>query len=120
MNREFDFDEVGKRMPYKVPESFLEENRHRILKQTSGEEHKKRIKLKLLIPAILLAAVFAGLLFMPLSNEEKEAQTASSSLILAVGMEAPDSEIMDTFIEDLSDEELQDLAEQSENDIFLF
>ncbi len=40
MNRDFDFDDIGKRMPYKTPESFFEDNRRRILKHTCGEERR--------------------------------------------------------------------------------
>ena len=95
MNREFDFDDIGKRMPYKTPESFFEDNRRRILKHTCGEERRVKNRLHIIIPTVLAAAaLLAGLLFMPLEP--------------------------DHFIENLSDEELQELAELSETDIFLF
>ena len=50
MNREFDFDDIGKRMPYKTPESFFEDNRRRILKHTCGEERRVKNRLHIIIP----------------------------------------------------------------------
>lgn len=38
MNKEFDFDDIGKRIPYRTPETFFEHNRREILKHTCGEE----------------------------------------------------------------------------------
>ena len=67
MNRDFDFDDIGKRMPYKTPESFFEDNRRRILKHTCGEERRVKNRLHIIIPTVLAAAaLLAGLLFMPL------------------------------------------------------
>ena len=118
MNREFDFDDIGKRMPYKTPESFFEDNRRRILKHTCGEERRVKNRLHIIIPTVLaVAALLAGLLFMPL---EPARPTASPTLVLMAETESANSDAMDHFIENLSDEELQELAELSETDIFLF
>ena len=38
MNKEFDFDDIGKRIPYRTPETFFEHNRREILKHTCGRE----------------------------------------------------------------------------------
>lgn len=121
MNREFDFDDIGKRMPYRTPETFFEDNRREILKRTCGEERHRKNRFRAIIPAILVtAALLGGLLFMPLLHEKSEMPDTSSSFILMAGTESGNSEIMDHFIESLSDEELQELAELSETDIFLF
>jgi len=49
-----------------------------------------------------------------------EVPTASPTLVLMAETESANSDAMDHFIENLSDEELQELAELSETDIFLF
>ena len=54
MNRDFDFDDIGKRMPYKTPESFFEDNRRRILKHTCGEERRVKNRLHIIIPTVPL------------------------------------------------------------------
>ena len=105
MNREFDFDDIGKRMPYKTPESFFEDNRRRILKHTCGEERRVKNRLHII---------------MPLEPGGGEVPTASPTLVLMAETESANSDAMDHFIENLSDEELQELAELSETDIFLF
>lgn len=121
MNKEFDFDDIGKRMPYKTPESFFEDNRREILNRTCGEEHRGRNRWRIVIPALLGAvALLAGLLFMPLLHEKGETSATLSPLVLMAETESANSEVMDNFIENLSDEELQELAEFSETDIFLF
>ena len=121
MNRDFDFDDIGKRMPYKTPESFFEDNRRRILKHTCGEERRVKNRLHIIIPTVLAAAaLLAGLLFMPLDPGGCEVPTASPTLVLMAETESANSDAMDHFIENLSDEELQELAELSETDIFLF
>jgi hypothetical protein len=120
MNKEFDFDDIGKQMPYGTPETFFEDNRREILKHTCGEEHKRN-RFRVIVPAILVvAALLAGILFMPLSHEKSDIPDVPSTFILMAGTESGNSEVMDHFIESLSDEELQELAELSETDIFLF
>ena len=39
MDKEFDFNEIGKRMPYRVPETFFEDVQANVLKR-AGEEKK--------------------------------------------------------------------------------
>lgn len=122
MKKEFDFDDIGKQIPYRTPESFFDDNRRDILKRTCGEERRKKNRLKFIIPTTLVAAALvAGLLFMPLFNKEEAIPAApASDYVLAVGVEPINSETMDLFIESLSDEELYELTELSESDVFLF
>ena len=121
MNKEFDFDDIGKRIPDRTPETFFEHNRREILKHTCGEERHERNRFRVIVPAILVvAALLVGILFMPFSHEKSDISDVSSAFILMAGTESGNSEAMDNFIESLSDEELQELAELSETDIFLF
>ena len=34
MDKDFDFDNIGKRTPYRTPENFFEEAQHKILERT--------------------------------------------------------------------------------------
>ena len=58
MNKEFDFDDIGKRIPYRTPETFFEHNRREILKHTCGEERHERNRFRVIVPAILVVAGF--------------------------------------------------------------
>ena len=42
MNPDFDFDKVGKRMPYKVPDDFFSKMEKDIWKEVSGKMPEKR------------------------------------------------------------------------------
>ena len=43
MSKDFDFNEIGKRMPYRVPDAFFENVQANVLKR-AGEE-KKRLRI---------------------------------------------------------------------------
>ena len=42
MDKDFDFDNIGKRTPYRTPNNFFEETQRKILERTVGEQRKKR------------------------------------------------------------------------------
>ena len=42
MDKDFDFDNIGKRTPYRTPDNFFEETQRKILERTVGEQRKKR------------------------------------------------------------------------------
>lgn len=71
MNREFDFDDIGKRMPYKTPESFFEDNRRRILKHTCGEERRVKNRLHIIIPTVLAAAAHVSVIGADINDGRK-------------------------------------------------
>ena len=65
MDKDFDFDNIGKRTPYRTPDNFFEETQRKILERTVDEQRKKR-RLKRIIPTVIaVAAVLAGILFTP-------------------------------------------------------
>ena len=107
MDKDFDFDNIGKRTPYRTPDNFFEETQRKILERTVGEQRKKR-RLKRIIPTVIaVAAVLAGILFTPslrYMNTDKNNVTTDP---------------VDKWIKELSDEELEELVSFSENDIFL-
>lgn len=116
MNKEFDFEQVGKRMPYRTPEGFFENVRTNVLKRAGELEKRRRVyRLKWGISVTLAAAaMICGFLFLPTSLKEGTERTDYTAEWLAEGS----SDAMDVYISQLSDEELQDWVDFSENDIF--
>ena len=104
MDKDFDFDNIGKRTPYRTPDNFFEETQRKILERTVDEQRKKR-RLKRIIPT-------PSLRYM-------NTDTPSASNILAVDKNNVTTDPVDKWIKELSDEELEELVSFSENDIFL-
>ena len=113
MDKDFDFDNIGKRTPYRTPDNFFEETQRKILERTVDEQRKKRRLKRIISTVITIAAVWVGFLFVP-SLRQADEVTSSSSKVLANGTEP-----VDKWIKELSDEELEELVSFSENDIFL-
>ncbi len=117
MNKDFDFDHIGKQTPYRTPEDFFEQTQRKILEQTVGKQQRKR-KLNLIVSAtIAMAAVLTGLLFAP-SAEQTQPDAAAPSQMLAVETKTT-ADPVDKWINELSDEELEELVNFSENDLFI-
>lgn len=117
MNKDFDFDHIGKQTPYRTPDDFFEQTQRKILEQTLGQQRRKR-KLNLIVSAaIAMAAVLAGLLFAP-SPDQTKPDTAAPSQMLAVETKTT-TDPVDKWINELSDEELEELVNFSENDLFI-
>ena len=55
MDKDFDFDNIGKRTPYRTPDNFFEETQRKILERTVDEQRKKR-RLKRIIPTVIAVA----------------------------------------------------------------
>ena len=117
MNKEFDFKEIGKRTPFRTPEGFFERMQAETLKRVAEEKRKKKLyRLKVGVSvALAMAAMICGFLFLPagLSDKTEQATTVDWMAQLTPGMDA-----MDLYIQNLTDEELEDWMEFSENDIF--
>ena len=117
MNKEFDFNEVGKRMPFRTPEGFFERMQAETLKRVAEEKRKKKLyRLKVGVSvALAMAAMICGFLFLPVSLPEKTAQATTGDWMAQL---SPGEDAMDLYIQNLTDEELEDWMEFSENDIF--
>ena len=118
MDKDFDFDNIGKRTPYRTPNNFFEETQRKILDRTVGEQRKKRRLTRIIPTVIAVAAVLTGILFTP-SLRYMNTDTPSASNILAVDKNNVTTDPVDKWIKELSDEELEELVSFSENDIFL-
>lgn len=76
MEKEFDFNRIGKRMPYKTPEGFLDEMEANVWKEVQNElpqTHKRKtFRLRVFAGTMAVAASIALLLvFHPFSPKEE-------------------------------------------------
>ena len=113
MKKDLDFDDIGKRTPYRTPDGFFEDVQRKVMER-AGVKQQRKSHMKLIISTVItMAAVLIGFLFVPSLRQADEVKT-SSSKVLANGTES-----VDKWIKELSDEELEELVSFSENDIFL-
>lgn len=115
MNKNFDFDQVGKKTPYITPECFFEETQKEIVKRAYDMKRKKRMMM-ILFTGIAMAAFFTGLLFIPSFYENPTKSGMPKELFTVDGS---GNDLSDKWIKELSDEELEELVNFSNNDIFL-
>ena len=109
MKRDFDFEEVGKQVPYQIPEGFFEEMQKNVLEQTKKRKTNNKTLVLRLVPVIsAAAAVVAAVLFLPIHTE----QIKDNSLTQATVVD-------DAWIEHVSDEDLQMMSDFSDYDIFM-
>lgn len=65
MEKEFDFKNIGKRMPYRTPDGFFGKMQKQVLERTQAERFNRQHRIKLIIGAALaIAAVMLGVLFL--------------------------------------------------------
>ena len=117
--KEFDFDDIGKKTPYRIPEGFFDEMQHKVMECTSGEKRCGR-RLRLIISGVIVAAaMMAGILFVPFMYSDEDMVVSPAPQILVAETNHTNVEPVDKWINELSDEELEELVNFSENDIFL-
>lgn len=128
MEKEFDFEKIGKQMPYTVPSGFFEDMQKNITKQIQQEKRKK-YRIKMIAAASGIAAVVAIMLFISnlynikVLKEPRQANITCSVKTekdIQIDNEQTIPEELDQLIEELSDEELEELAVLSESDLFLY
>lgn len=117
MNKEFDFDDIGKKMPYRTPDNFFEDMQQKVMECTYGGQRPKHRLQILSSVAIAAAAVLAGLLFIPSYFQTGDVPNGTLDILAIERRSGSDS--ADKWIYELSDEELEELVNFSENDIFL-
>lgn len=64
MEKDFDFDKIGKQMPYTTPEGFFEDVQQRITQRINDRKKKRRVRL-MVISMIAAAAMVIGLIMLP-------------------------------------------------------
>lgn len=119
MEKDFNFEDIGKQTPYRTPEGFFDKMQERIMEQTLKKKDKKPFRLKLVLTTVLsAAALLAGVLFLA-SPPSDTNELSSNSFIVSTNLSTSYSEAMDQYVEDMSDEELAEWIEFSENDVFM-
>ena len=115
MNKDFDFNEVGKRMPFRTPEGFFEKMQAETLARVEAEKRKKKLyRLRIGITAVLsAAAIWCGAMFFFPTQMSDPVQQGFENELLA-NVEDP----MELYLQQMSDEELEAWIEFSENDIY--
>ena len=117
MKKDFDFGDIGKRTPYTTPDGFFEDVQRKVMERT-GVKQQRKSHMKLIISTVVsIAAVLAGILFVPSLRQMDEVKSSSSNTLAVDRING--TEPVDTWIKELSDEELEELVSFSENDIFL-
>ena len=116
MNKNFDFNEIGKRTPFRTPEGFFEKMQAETLKRVVEEKQKTKIyRLKWGVSlALATAAMLCGFLFLPNTQTPNTHQPASANWVA----QTHGNDVMDLYVQELTDEELEAWIEFSENDIF--
>lgn len=133
-----DFDKIGKKMPYRVPENFFADMEREIIRNNTPEKPAVKINrfagLKIAAAAAVLVLVsipayyfFTGTdstnsgSVIALTEDTLKAQTEGSAIYAqhkADMISAAYDENIDDYCETLSDEELNAWVEFYENDVF--
>lgn len=114
MKKDFDFDDIGKHTPYRTPEGFFEDVQQQVMER-AGIKRQRKFRLRLVISSIMTAAILAGFFFIPFLRQGDE--PGADRLAIEKSHETVDP--IDKWINELSDEELEELVNFSENDLFL-
>lgn len=117
MDMEFDFDKVGKRMPFRTPEGFFEKMQEETMRRIAEEKRRKKLlKLRIGFGAVLsAAAMLCGVVFFTHTSNADMEQLPSNELLV----EAECNDPFCLYLQQLSDEDLNSLADFMENDIFM-
>lgn len=130
MEKDFDFKELGKRMPYKVPDAYFKELEETITTRTGIRKSQKH-RLWIYIHTLAAVAVLAGLFFLPAywhrdgeqalrtSPEEQALRTSVDKQPSGAGISDASYTVPAPAIEELSDEELEEIIGLSSIDVFL-
>ena len=116
MNKEFDFDDIGKKTPYRTPDNFFEDMQQKVMERTYGRQRRKRRLQIMFSTAVAAAAILAGVLFVPSYLQTRDVPAGTSDML---AVDRSSSDPADKWIHELSDEELEELVSFSESDIFL-
>ena len=118
MDKDFDFDNIGKQIPYRTSDNFFEEVQRKVMEQTGITQRRKRCRLHMIVATTFAAvAVLAGLLFVP--SFLPADSPLSDTKVLAIDNVTLSVDPVGNWIKNISDEELEELVSFSENDIFL-
>ena len=117
MEKEFDFNSIGKRTPFRTPDGFFERMQAETMKRVAEEKRKKKLyRLKWGVSvALAVAAMIGGIVFFPSAPADVAYPTNTNEWVAQM---TGDADAMDLYLRGISDEELEEWVEFSENDIY--
>ena len=116
MNKEFDFDDIGKKTPYRTPDNFFEDMQQKVMERTYVWLLLLECLVLMFSTAVAAAAILAGVLFVPSYLQTGDVPAGTSDML---AVDRSSSDPVDKWIHELSDEELEELVDFSDNEIFL-
>ena len=114
MDKQFDFEQVGKRMPYNVPDGFFDQLEQNVMAEVTADDivtEKPRGKartVKMTIRILLAAAAAVALFFVVTKNMPSDTTTTEDSFAN-----------VELAYNDLSPEDQEYLMEVYEEDVFI-
>ena len=111
MKKDFDFDNIGKRTPYRVPEGFFDELQQHVMDKVEVKP-KKHFSLPKMMTVMLAAAavVLIGVMVLPgLVKTDEAASLADDALVMNT-----------SWVDNMSDEDLAYMESIYECDIFMY
>lgn len=122
MEKEFDFKNIGKRMPYRTPDGFFGKMQKQVLERTQAERFNRQNRIKLIIGATLaIAAVMLGVLFFPISQPVAEELPSHSYNEIAKETSVGDlysSKISLHTVGSIDDNEFEKIYNETKNSVF--
>lgn len=118
MKKDFDFNMIGRRTPYQVPEGFFDRMEHETLKKVSEERKKARshhLRIGISV-ALAVAAMLCGVIF--LQEKPLPDTVRNTSEVGWIAQNNGEQDAMDLYLQGLTDEELEEWIELTENDVF--
>jgi len=109
MEKDFDFTQIGKQLPYSVPEGFFDDMEKRIDQATTVRRSAMR---RWWIGVVAAAAVLTGIVFLiARGDRQNTTRTAQQETFY---------EQFDATLDQMSDEELQAYSDFVEDDVFIY
>ena len=109
MDKQFDFKQVGKRMPYTVPEGFFDEMEKNVMAEIKADRPQKKARTIKKAVRTMIAAAAAIALFLVVTKQQPKDATVSQD----------DFAYVELAYNNLSSEDQEYLQEIYEEDIFL-
>lgn len=114
MTQEYNFNQVGKRMPYTLPDDFFDKMQENVLAEVAKEEqakrHRKAIVKRMYITAASIAACVCLVFLVGYSVMSRDQQKQDA---------VPSVASVDKAYDNLSSEEQQELVATYANDVYL-
>ena len=108
MKKDFDFENIGKQVPYRVPAGFFDEMQKNVMERTKRSVRRRKLLLRLSPVVLAAAAVLSAIVFLPQHYEPVRVEHISQATAES-----------SSWIEDMSDEDLEAMDEFASYDIFM-